>query len=99
MQRRATLTAAMPKGARKYRLREYRKRSVEPAVHARTMEELERERRDPRNATYVALHPGYGPAAGVLEGHGWGLHTLGDCKRWACLRLLMRCPAGCPART
>ena len=39
---------------------------------------------------------GIGPAAGVLEGHGWGLHTLGDYKRWACLRLLMRCPAGCP---
>ena len=32
----------------------------------------------------------------MLQGHNWGVHTLGDYKRWSVLRLTLRCADGCP---
>ena len=53
-------------------------------------------RADPRNVLYNALHPGRGPVAGCLQRHGWGVHTVGDYKRWTLLRVVFRFEGGCP---
>ena len=92
---RPPMAAALSKGSAKYRARLYRRTAVEPAVHGSTEEELRSSRADPRNALYSALHPGRGPVAGCLQGHGWGVHTVGDYKRWALLRVVLRFEGGC----
>ena len=44
----------------------------------------------------VAALRGRGPVAGALKDNEWGPETLADYRRWVRLRVLLRCPAGCP---
>lgn len=96
---RAAARRAPSRAARRARLRQYRTEVVEPRMFEDTEAEIRAERQKPAHALYNRLHPGRGPVAGVLQGNEWGPETLGDYKRWVRLRILLRCPSGCPACT
>ena len=93
---RAAARLAPSKEARRARLRKYGKEIVEPRVFKRTQQEVAEERRKTENTLYCELHPGRGPVASTLDGHGWGPETMADYRRWARLRLLMRVSGQCP---
>jgi hypothetical protein len=93
---RVAAQAASSGDAQKARMRRYRKTIVEPLVFGLTEDEMAEARRRPGQEAYAKLHPGRGPVAGVLKGHGWGPDTMPDYRRWARLRLVMRVHGRCP---
>ena len=93
---RGAARAAPSRAAQRARMRRYRIEEVEPRIFAATEEEIVAERRKPEHALYTRLHPGTGPVAAVFRNHEWGPETLPDYCRWVRLRVLLRCPAGCP---